>query len=41
MTLSITRNDFLEGSDPLRRNPYLKAVDNMIHGKLYDSWKTT
>ncbi len=25
----------------LRRNPYLKAVDYVIHGKLHDSWKTT
>ncbi len=23
-----------------RRNPYLKAVDYVIHGKLRDSWKT-
>jgi len=25
----------------LHRNPYLKAVDYVIHGKLHDSWKTT
>ncbi len=37
----ITRNDFLVSSKPPRRNPYLKAVDYMIHGKLRDSRKTT
>jgi hypothetical protein len=41
MTLSITRNNFLVSSEPLRMNPYLKAVDYVIHGKLRDSWKTT
>ncbi len=43
MTISITRNDFLLA--PLRKNPYLKAVDYVInyviHGKLRDSRKTT
>jgi hypothetical protein len=33
----ITRNDFLVSSEPPRRNPYLKAVDYVIHGKLRDS----
>ncbi len=33
----ITRNDFLVSSKPPRRNPYLKAVDYVIHGKLRDS----
>jgi hypothetical protein len=28
-------------SEPHRRNPYLKAVDYTINGKLRDSWKTT
>ncbi len=37
----ITRNDYLVSSEPPRRNPYLKAVDYVIHGKLRDSWKTT
>ena len=40
MTLSITRNDFLVSSEPPRRNPYLKAVDYVSHGKLRDSQKT-
>ena len=28
-------------SEPTRRNPYLKAVDYVIHRKLRDSRKTT
>jgi hypothetical protein len=28
-------------SEPPRRNPYLKAVDYVIHGKLRESRKTT
>jgi hypothetical protein len=46
-TLPVTRNDFLVSSEPHSMNPYLKAVDYVIHGnyvihvKLRDSRKTT
>ena len=36
-----TRNKFLVSSKLPRRNPNLKAVDYVIHGKLRDSQKTT
>jgi hypothetical protein len=35
------RNNFLVSSESPRRNPYLISVDNVIHGKLRDSRKTT
>jgi hypothetical protein len=34
------RNDFFVSSEPPCRNPYLKAVDFMIHEKLGESLKT-